>query len=242
MITPSGNRKRMEGQDGPQFSYGLDNIFNNIKFAQALPEEPVEEEQGLDPEIPVEVTDASEEDAEFVPTEEGAPVEGSEDDVLQFVIEKMKGFGYPPRRVKDYEEDIGLELDPDFQRGHVWSEEQQKRYVEFVLRGGRSAKEIYFNCKGWQREYEGPVVLVDGKQRLEAVRKFLRNELVIFDGKYYKDFEDRLDTIRHSFKFYINDLETRKEVLQWYIDINDGGVVHTTEEIDKVKKLLEKEK
>jgi hypothetical protein len=96
---------------------------------------------------------------------------------------------------KDIEVNKGmatLNLDPDFQRGHVWTEEQQRRYVEFVLRGGRSARTLLFNCKGWQGSYEGPFVLVDGKQRLTAVLKFLHNELPIFDGHYYKDFEDKL--------------------------------------------------
>ena len=29
------------------------------------------------------------------------------------------------RTLKEFEEDYGLELNPDFQRGHVWTEEQQ---------------------------------------------------------------------------------------------------------------------
>jgi len=42
-------------------------------------------------------------------------------------------------------------------------------------------------------------------------------------------------------KINVNDLQTRAEVLQWYIDFNSGGVVHTAEEIARVKALLEKE-
>jgi hypothetical protein len=36
-----------------------------------------------------------------------------------------------PHTLADYSEPYGLDLDPDFQRGHVWTEEQQIRYVEF---------------------------------------------------------------------------------------------------------------
>jgi len=32
---------------------------------------------------------------------------------------------------------IAVDLDPDYQRGHVWTEEQQIAYVEFKLRGGK---------------------------------------------------------------------------------------------------------
>ena len=141
--------------------------------------------------------------------------------------------------------ELGLELDPDFQRGHVWSEDKQIAYIEFCLRGGESSREILFNHPNWQGSYKGQMVLVDGKQRLEAVRKFLRNELPVFNGNFINDFEDKEIMLRSSntqFVFKVNNLKTRKQVLQWYLDINTGGVVHTSEEIEKVKKLLEEEK
>ena len=45
-----------------------------------------------------------------------------------------------------------VDVDPDFQRAHVWEEVQQQRYVEFILRGGQSAKELMFNCTTWDIE------------------------------------------------------------------------------------------
>lgn len=137
--------------------------------------------------------------------------------------------------------DFKLELDPDFQRAHVWDEEKQIRYIEFICKGGRSGKDIYFNCPSFKSgRGDDTMVLVDGKQRLEAVMKFLRNELPVFGGNYYKDFSDKLRMGHHEFVIHINDLSTRKEILQWYIDINDGGVVHTKEEIDKVRNMIAK--
>jgi len=32
---------------------------------------------------------------------------------------------------------LGLNLDPDFQRAHVWTEDKQIAFVEFCLRGGQ---------------------------------------------------------------------------------------------------------
>ena len=43
-----------------------------------------------------------------------------------------------PRWIKDMEEDMNLQLNPDFQRGHVWTEEQQIAWLEFFLKGGKS--------------------------------------------------------------------------------------------------------
>ena len=137
-----------------------------------------------------------------------------------------------------------LELDPDFQRGHVWTEDKQIAYVEFCLRGGDSSRTILFNHPNWMDSFEGPMTLVDGKQRLEAVRKFIRNELPIFDGNLLNDFDDPKKVLRCSeayFNFKVNNLKTRRELLQWYLQLNTGGVVHTDEEIANVHKLLEKE-
>ena len=41
-----------------------------------------------------------------------------------------------------YNESYGIDLDPDFQRAHVWAEAQQIAYVEYQLRGGISGKDI----------------------------------------------------------------------------------------------------
>lgn len=132
-----------------------------------------------------------------------------------------------------------LDLDPDFQRGHVWTEDKQIAYVEFVLRGGKSSRTLLFNAAGWMRSFAGDIQLVDGKQRLEAVLRFLHGEIRAF-GLLIQEFEGKLPgLLGPDFVFCINDLKTRKEVLTWYLELNGGGVVHTEEELARVQKLLE---
>lgn len=143
-------------------------------------------------------------------------------------------------RYQSEEYSAKLDLNPEFQRGHVWTEKQQIAYVEFKLKGGEGSELLFFNCIGWMNSFKGPFVLVDGKQRLQAVSKFMDNELPIFGGYYYKDFEDELHSMYPSFVFCINDLPNMKMVLQWYIELNSGGTPHTKEELDKVKKMLSK--
>jgi len=56
------------------------------------------------------------------------------------------------------------------------------------------------------------------------------------------EIEDARIALRSSdanLKMNINGLQTRKELLTWYLDLNDGGTVHTKEELDKVKEMLE---
>lgn len=131
----------------------------------------------------------------------------------------------------------GLDLSPDYQRDHVWSEDQKIAYLEYVMKGGLSGKEIYFNCPGWSSDYSGVTELVDGKQRVDAILRFVNNEIEVF-GKYlFGDF-DRLGTNCHVI-LKMNTLKTRKEILNWYLEFNSGGTIHTEEELDKVRKMLE---
>jgi len=131
----------------------------------------------------------------------------------------------------------GLKLDPDFQRG-----QQQIAFVEFALKEPQSGLEIFFNHPGWMSSWEGEFVLVDGKQRLEAARRFLKNEIPAF-GCLYRDFTG-YKHIPYNIQFYFNIamLKTRAEVLQWYVDFNAGGTPHTVEEIERVRKMIKKEK
>lgn len=148
---------------------------------------------------------------------------------------------YLEKTLDDYINELHLQLNPDFQRGHVWTKEQQIAYVEFILRGGKSARVIYFNCPNWHYRYssDDELVCVDGLQRLTAALAFLHNEIPAF-GHYYNEYEDKLP-FEVDFLFNVNDLKTKAEVLQWYIEMNTGGTPHTNSEIERVKTLLKAE-
>jgi uncharacterized protein with ParB-like and HNH nuclease domain len=140
--------------------------------------------------------------------------------------------------IERYIKEYNLNLLPDFQRGHVWTKLQKVRFVEYLLRGGQTNTTLYFNHPNWMNSFKGDFVIVDGLQRLTAVMEFLNNEFSAFSYRA-KD----IDLGGHyNLKFNINNLKTRREVLQWYLEINDGGTPHSETEIEKVKKLLKKEK
>lgn len=137
-----------------------------------------------------------------------------------------------------------LELMPDFQRNHVWTESQQVAFVENVLRGivDASGLTVRFNSPSWSydkanySDLDDTLVCVDGLQRITAVRKFMSGEIMAFGlsvnqfpKTYFRQF---------LFSMSIYQLQTRREVLQLYIDINTGGTPHTTAEIEKVKQML----
>ena len=141
------------------------------------------------------------------------------------------GFKYFSKTINQYIEEYGLILNPEFQRGHVWTEEQQEKYMEYVLKGGTSGKEIFFNKPSWHCK--------DGLQRITAIMKFQSNALKVF-GLYYNEFEGDPREVITRISIRINDLQYERDVLQWYIEMNEGGTPHTKEEIQKVKDMVSK--
>lgn len=133
-------------------------------------------------------------------------------------------------------EETPLILNPDFQRGCVWNKAQKASYVEYIVKGGSTGRDIYFNCSSWQGAYNTPIYCVDGLQRLTAAREFMKNEFPIFGNHFYEDFEDK---IRVSFVFNVLNIRSKRELLKIYLDFNSGGTIHSKEELEKVKKMIE---
>ena len=65
-------------------------------------------------------------------------------DIPQFTKHPANGvfvsLNYLETKVNDDIRDYGLQLNPDFQRGHIWTEAQQIAFIEYVLRGGQSGR------------------------------------------------------------------------------------------------------
>lgn len=129
--------------------------------------------------------------------------------------------------------------DPDYQRAHVWTEDQQRAYVEYVLAGGEVARAITWNSPGWSAGDAKTIELVDGKQRLAAVRRFLAGDLAAFGMHHSPD--DVLGLAGPSFRFRVCSL-VREDVLRLYLNINAGGTPHTADELARVRALLDAER
>lgn len=137
-------------------------------------------------------------------------------------------------------------LNPDFQRGHVWTEEQQISYVEYMLKNPERGHTttITFNNASFHStnpKLDPNLYCIDGLQRYTALVRFMNNEIKAF-GTYLDEFEDKVLLLRRfKVQVAVFQFETRKEMLEYYLMFNNGGTVHTKEELDRVYKLLEKE-
>ena len=145
--------------------------------------------------------------------------------------------------LNNYDRDYTLDIAPDFQRIHVWTQDQQSAFIEHILRGGTNTV-IRWNCPWWRtallNKPQGPVTLVDGKQRLTAALDFLDDRIPAF-GLRLSQWKDQIPPFTCNLTFIVNDLKTKAEVLQWYLEINRGNIAHTQEEIARVETLLQQE-
>lgn len=161
------------------------------------------------------------------------------------------GAAYLQTWLADAEKDYGIDLQPSFQRPLVWDDARKVAYVEFLLRGGKGdSRNITFNSPAFGRDnpsaactLDNKLLLVDGQQRLNAILSFLNNEIQVFGQYRLSDFDDatKRDVFGPggalSINLFVNALETFEEVLTYYLELNEGGMAHTAEELDRVRAM-----
>lgn len=137
-------------------------------------------------------------------------------------------------------------LEPDFQRGHVWTEAQGVAFVENYLRGSADFR-VSFNALGFGAPSRsvggdiapGTIECIDGLQRLTAVRRYIVGDMQAFGGRTVRDFEDTtFSTRRLTMKFRVFTFERRADLYRYYLSLNAGGTPHSKAEIARVRGLL----
>ena len=107
-------------------------------------------------------------------------------------IEKQKP-GYSPddifvenkpfslKQLIDLIDSRDIELDPSFQRNFVWDNTRQSRLIESIFLG-LPLPSIYLS------QYDdGTLTIVDGLQRLNTIRKFVKDELRLSNLEYLEE-------------------------------------------------------
>lgn len=139
------------------------------------------------------------------------------------------------RFVEEQVRDYGLDIDPDYQREHVWTMAQRSAYLEYVLQGGEYGTTLVFNHCNWKTPRLGDsYTIVDGKQRLTTIQMFLRDEVPVFGHLRSEYAESNGLNMRWTIRWRILELSTRKDVLAYYLAMNTGGTPHSPDEIQRV--------
>ncbi|MCU9527537.1 DUF262 domain-containing protein [Pseudomonas mosselii] len=139
----------------------------------------------------------------------------------------------------------GLELTPDFQRGHVWTPAQQVHFIENCLRGVVASNGflIQFNSPSWNDDASDSdlppgLQCVDGLQRYTAITEFVKGNVKPFGFTAEELARTQFSPARIHMKIAIHDFTRRADLLNHYLSINAGGTPHSAEEIERVRGLL----
>lgn len=132
-------------------------------------------------------------------------------------------------------------LDPPFQRGAVWTQEQKVAWIETLLRGlGLPA--LFIN----QFPEEHPVyackeVVIDGQQRLRATAEFMQDKFRV-RGELWSEqtklFQRQFCHSRSMCNVVMCNFQTLKECAELYLKLLTAGTAHTPAEIEKARKFI----
>jgi Protein of unknown function DUF262 len=103
-----------------------------------------------------------------------------------------------------------FDLQPDFQRGEVWSVPKKRKLIDSILRGWRIPPIHVIENKNYVDE------VLDGQQRLATIRDFLRDEIKI-DGKL-SPLDDHILNL-DGLKFSQLDADTQRKFKKYSVTI-----------------------
>ncbi len=137
-----------------------------------------------------------------------------------------------------------------YQRPFVWTREDKQLLIESIYQGNDCGKILirkhsfaYLDKMGERGETELFFAdLVDGKQRLNAIREFIEGEFPDFNGNYFSDLSARAQN-----KFTNNQLmsyaempeeTTDENTIKQFLKLNFAGVPQSKEHITWVKEIM----
>lgn len=130
---------------------------------------------------------------------------------------------------------FGVDDDPDFQRGYVWTLDDRERLLESVFAQRDIGKIIFV-----KRPFPANKWVLDGKQRLSALLDFRLGKYP-YKGVYYYQLSARdrriFDDLRMQHMELNEQFTTRLDMLELFLELNTSGVPVAEEHIASVRKL-----
>lgn len=137
----------------------------------------------------------------------------------------------------------GIDFDPDYQRGSVWSDNDREKLLDSIFAGREIGRFVLRDrdTKEWLQDgltYE----IIDGKQRLLTLLAFYENRFP-YRGYYYNDLSAK---DRNCFLNCITAVAevrdvSRKEVLEIFLALNECGRPVSEDVLNNVRELIKAE-
>lgn len=145
---------------------------------------------------------------------------------------------------------IGNEYDdsliiPEYQRDLVWSLEQKQDLILSILHGNPIGEFLFKKDKARSgSEVEIHWTIIDGQQRLNAIKEFIECKFSLPNGQIFDDlkyWDAREFLTGYSIRALSLQDITLKDELDIYYSRNFGGTRHTLEDLQKFLNVKEKE-
>lgn len=137
-----------------------------------------------------------------------------------------------------------------YQRDYVWSLEDEQNFIESIYNGLDCGKIVlrkrswkYVEDKANNNDTDGLAFydVIDGKQRIHTLKRFLNDEFADLNGYYYSDLSERakIHFERSESLTYLElgEKATDEDVLKTFLMINFAGKPMSKEHLDYVQKL-----
>lgn len=141
-----------------------------------------------------------------------------------------------------------LDLNPIYQRDYIWTIEQKQSFITALIHGKTTIKPTYLynNVPINEPMYE----VLDGKQRINAVLSYMKNEFSV-NGFYYKDLSIK-DTnkflhlpVKYTRIKYFHPQKGHTTMpleykIELFLQINKYGQRMSDKDLEKAKKYIQK--
>ena len=136
----------------------------------------------------------------------------------------------------------GLDLNPDYQRELVWTEDQKVALIDSIFRNIDIGKFTIIR-RPFREHLIHYYEILDGKQRVRALMDFYECRFK-YKGLTYNDlhWRDRIHFMGYSVSWAETEPLTDEQKYRYFLKLNVQGTPIAPEHIERVEKLLEKEK
>lgn len=168
------------------------------------------------------------------------------DDVARFEEDDDIFFNYQQRDMRSLMhmmcKEYGIDLEPEYQRGLVWSDVQKWSLIDSIMKNIDIGKFTIIR-RPWGSDHSKPMTpklyeMLDGKQRITALWEFYTSQFK-YNGLYYYELHPRDRSHFKNYRISYAECEplTDEQKYRYFLKLNTTGVPIDQEHIERVRRL-----
>ena len=138
--------------------------------------------------------------------------------------------------------DTGLDLNPKYQRGNVWSLQQKQSLIESIFKNIDIGKFTIIRRK-FREDQEHYYEVLDGKQRIIAIGEFFEGRFT-YKGMKYQELHphDQIHFEGYAISYAEIEPLTDEQKFRYFLKLNTTGQPHDPSHLANVREMWERER